>query len=287
MILGVIIFVVLSYLLAIIVDIIAYFRIGSVQWYVSPEKLAEDKKAVYGVLWGVIRMCMPTISVVIVLLVQGIDPVQAILSYINFSLLALLAYFLSPLIVFGVLGIYYILARIFNLVSVESKLEEEFRSAWGFKGIFLLAYSTAITMNAIVSLGEEIGWRGYLLSELSYLGFLESALIIGVIWGLWHASAIILLNFNIPSGAKYYSKLTVTLAFTLTLIIMSISINLVVLEVNSILPALAIHGAVNAIWGLTILISKNRCEITGMGLLAALSWSIISIILIALLFFFH
>ena len=66
----------------------------------------------------------------------------------------------------------------------------------------------------------------------------------------------------------------------MTLPIISIPATILVLKTGSILPAAALHGAINAIWGLTILTSDGRCEIAGMGLLAAISWSIISAIVL-------
>ncbi len=42
----------------------------------------------------------------------------------------------------------------------------------------------------MAALGEEIGWRGFLLPRLqSRLGTVPAALVIGAIWGLWHLPA--------------------------------------------------------------------------------------------------
>ncbi|UJW85014.1 type II CAAX endopeptidase family protein [Devosia sp. SL43] len=42
----------------------------------------------------------------------------------------------------------------------------------------------------MAGLGEEIGWRGFLLPRLQpRLGVLPAALVIGAIWGLWHLPA--------------------------------------------------------------------------------------------------
>src|SRR5699024_10007583 len=55
-----------------------------------------------------------------------------------------------------------------------------------------------ITINAIFAFGEEIGWRGFLLREFQVLGFWKASLIIGLIWGLWHAP-LIFAGHNYPS----------------------------------------------------------------------------------------
>src|SRR5690606_10039592 len=53
----------------------------------------------------------------------------------------------------------------------------------------------AITVNAFVAFGEELGWRGFLVPALRPLGTWPALLISGAIWGLWHAP-VILLGYN-------------------------------------------------------------------------------------------
>ena len=52
-------------------------------------------------------------------------------------------------------------------------------------------------INLIFGLGEEVGWRGFLLPRLLHLGKARAYLLLGVIWGLWHAP-LILAGFNYP-----------------------------------------------------------------------------------------
>ena len=53
------------------------------------------------------------------------------------------------------------------------------------------------TINAIVALGEELGWRGLLMHELKSLGFWRSSFAIGFFWGLWHLPMIVN-GYNYP-----------------------------------------------------------------------------------------
>ncbi|MGH7919879.1 MAG: CPBP family intramembrane glutamic endopeptidase, partial [Candidatus Dormibacteraceae bacterium] len=48
----------------------------------------------------------------------------------------------------------------------------------------------AVLANCLFTLGEEFGWRGHLVPRLAPLGELWAALIVGVLWGLWHAPLI-------------------------------------------------------------------------------------------------
>lgn len=44
----------------------------------------------------------------------------------------------------------------------------------------------------LMSLGEEIGWRGFLVPELSkWIGYRKASLLSGVIWGAWHLPGIL------------------------------------------------------------------------------------------------
>jgi len=61
----------------------------------------------------------------------------------------------------------------------------------------LLQLPIGIAITAIAATGEEIGWRGWLLPRLLPLGKGWALGLSGVIWGLWHAPAILLgLNYE-------------------------------------------------------------------------------------------
>jgi len=45
-------------------------------------------------------------------------------------------------------------------------------------------------INLIFAIGEEIGWRGFLLPRLMPLGQWRALILSGMVWGIWHAPAI-------------------------------------------------------------------------------------------------
>lgn len=92
----------------------------------------------------------------------------------------------------------------------------------------------------LFALGEEIGWRGFLLTRLMPLGKLPAYLLVGIIWGLWHAP-IIWVGFNYPGHpiAGIAMMCALTSAFGLFL-------NEMTLHYRSTLLAAFIHAAINA-----------------------------------------
>jgi len=61
------------------------------------------------------------------------------------------------------------------------------------------AFISGISLNTLLAIGEEIGWRGLMLDELRKRFSLPiTSIIIGIAWSLWHAPLIILFGYNYP-----------------------------------------------------------------------------------------
>lgn len=105
--------------------------------------------------------------------------------------------------------------------------------------VFLVSIVVGPTINGVFGFGEELGWRGYLLPKLMPLGRVRAYLIVGVVWGLWHAP-LILIGFNYPG----YPVLGVfmMMAFTTSA---GIYLNEMTLRNRSSILAGSIHGALN------------------------------------------
>jgi uncharacterized protein len=68
----------------------------------------------------------------------------------------------------------------------------------------LLAGSFGMARGLSTALGEEIGWRGFLVPELfKTVGFTSTALITGIVWSLWHYPILIFADYNSGTATWY------------------------------------------------------------------------------------
>jgi membrane protease YdiL (CAAX protease family) len=112
------------------------------------------------------------------------------------------------------------------------------------------------TINAIAGFGEELGWRGFLQKELSKLDFWKSSLIIGIIWGIWHAP-IILQGHNYPQ----HPSIGVIMMIIFTILLSPI-FSYVRIKAKSVIAAAIIHGSLNATVGLAIMPIRGGDDLT-------------------------
>jgi len=127
--------------------------------------------------------------------------------------------------------------------------------------VFLLiqvaqALVAGFTINALFGLGEELGWRGYLLKTLQNKKLLPASLIIGTVWGLWHFP-LILLGHNYPQHPAAGVGMMVVYCILLTPMMIYI-----VIKSKSVITAAILHGANNAIGGISILYLAGGNDIT-------------------------
>lgn len=107
-------------------------------------------------------------------------------------------------------------------------------------------------INLIPAMGEELGWRGFLLPQLMRLfSPRKAALLTGVIWGVWHAPMIALgHNYGLGyAGAPW----TGVLLFTVYGTAMGVILSRLTVKTGSAWTAALAHGALNACASLPLL----------------------------------
>lgn len=118
-------------------------------------------------------------------------------------------------------------------------------------------------INVLFTMGEELGWRGYLLPKLLPLGQWKAVLLSGLIWGVWHAPAI-LQGHNYPG----YPILGVFMMIIFCILLGAI-ISWMYLNTKSPWVAALAHGSVNAVAGLPVLFLAPGFNMAFGGTLAA------------------
>jgi uncharacterized protein len=91
------------------------------------------------------------------------------------------------------------------------------------------------------ALGEEIGWRGFLVPELSKIsGYTQTSLISGIIWAVWHYPLLIFGDYN--NGTPAWYGLT---CFTVMVISISFVFTWFRLKSNSLWTGVMLHASHN------------------------------------------
>ena len=109
--------------------------------------------------------------------------------------------------------------------------------------VFAVATIAVVAAGSLQAIGEELGWRGYLLPRLADLGRVRAGLISGPLWAVWHAPLIyIAAAYHTGAGPLYM------LPFGITIVAMSFVANELRMSSGSSWPAVIFHGAHNAIW---------------------------------------
>ena len=126
--------------------------------------------------------------------------------------------------------------------------------------------------NTLFAFGEELGWRGFLLPKLMPLGEWKAILISNIIWGIWHAPAIVQ-GHNYPG----YPVAGVFMMVIFT-VLAGIILSWLYLKTQSPwAPALG-HGALNAVAGLPVMFLVPGFDIAIGGTLASvMGWIALAI----------
>ncbi len=136
------------------------------------------------------------------------------------------------------------------------------------------AFSVGIVINMVFTFGEEFGWRGYLLPRLAPLGGIPAAILVGLIWGLWHAPLIVLDGYNYP-GHPWLG----VLMMMLFCVALSMVFAWLRFRSGSIWTTVLAHAAINAQGGFALLLlsrgdSLLRAPIGLLGLLPMIVFAI-------------
>jgi len=147
--------------------------------------------------------------------------------------------------------------------------------AWQMVAIFtFVTFVVAPIFNLIPSLGEEIGWRGFLLPTLEPLGKNKAMVISGMIWAVWHTPMIWVLGF--AYGQQFLLGAVVHFILVTGL---GVWFGHIWFKTRNTVLAGFMHAVFNAnsygIWAI-LFVSNNKLLIGGVGIISAVLWAVLA-----------
>ena len=121
------------------------------------------------------------------------------------------ASYLIPLAYAAVVYVPLWIAGFANFHAPEiARLTQKFGMHSSVASYFLLLATIGMAQSCTSALGEELGWRGFLVPQLAkIMPFGGVALTSGIIWSLWHYPLILTANYH-GAGPTWYSLICFT-----------------------------------------------------------------------------
>jgi uncharacterized protein len=102
----------------------------------------------------------------------------------------------------------------------------------------LITWAVTVISSIIAAAGEEIGWRGFLLPQMTKMwNFKKAVIVSGLIWAVWHMPIMISGLYN--SGTPIWYQLPM---FTIDILAFTLIISLLRMKSKSVWPAIFIHA---------------------------------------------
>jgi uncharacterized protein len=122
--------------------------------------------------------------------------------------------------------------------------------------IVCIVISAVMIPIQLLELGEEIGWRGYLLGfQVDKYGAKKAVLLNGIEWGLAHLPLIYFgFNYSLKNYGAPWSNMGMMM---ITCIVLGIFLSFVTIKTENCMYAAIIHGVVNIIGELPVYLSVD------------------------------
>ncbi|HZQ69968.1 MAG TPA: type II CAAX endopeptidase family protein [Terriglobales bacterium] len=113
---------------------------------------------------------------------------------------------------------------------------------WALLALYILFAATGGMIRSLsTALGEEIGWRGFLVPELAkQMSFTKLSLLSGAIWAAWHSPLLLFADYNAGTNRWYalgcFSAMVISISFVFAWM---------TLKSGSLWPAALLHASHN------------------------------------------
>lgn len=260
----------------------------------NTKKIALFVGLTYGLSWLLFVMSMGVISTFVPLIVAFFtqrfvyrQPMKQMLgTRFGLNRWFFIALFLPSAIALATFGVSLLLPDVsyspdltglFERMKTVSSSEDVVRMEAGFSmarndpilalfSVWIAGLFNGITVGGLKAVGEEVGWRGFLQTELSHMGFWKSSAVVGVIWGIWHAPSVL-------GGGRDYPlhPWEGVMMMIIVTVLLSPIFSYVRVKAGSVIAVAIIHGAFNGSTLLATLLVKGGDDLTvGLGGLAGL-----------------
>jgi membrane protease YdiL (CAAX protease family) len=120
-----------------------------------------------------------------------------------------------------------------------------------------LDLGAAMVVGTIFALGEEVGWRGYMLPHMRGFGIVAAMLVVGFLHGLWHLPLLLTTDLYHAAGNPWI----VAPLFLVTLTLAGVFYGYLRIATGSIWPVAGAHAAVNVAWGISMDVSQTKSRV--------------------------
>jgi uncharacterized protein len=194
---------------------------------------------VFGEASPVVSMLTPTVATIIML--AWIAPEGGFRKVLSLLGLDRAGFKGWPLALAGPAAIHLIGLAILSFAGLAVFVAPQITGSVGF-AIFKI--STGLVVGTFFALGEEIGWRGYMLPRLLQRGVVPAMLLVGFLHGVWHLPLMLTTDYYHNSG----NPLLVVPLFLATLTLAGVFFGFLRLWTGSVWPVAVAHAAANMAW---------------------------------------
>jgi membrane protease YdiL (CAAX protease family) len=197
----------------------------------------------------VVTMLTPTVAAVIMLAVISPEGgFRKVLSLLGLDRAGLKGW---PLAIAGPATIHLVGFAVLSIAGLAVFAAPQITGSVGF-AIFKI--STGLVIGTLFALGEEIGWRGYMLPRLLGFGVVPAMLIVGFLHGVWHLPIMLTTDYYHNTG----NPLLVVPLFLVTLTFAGVFFGFIRIWTGSVWAVAIAHAAANMAWELMTEVTQTK-----------------------------
>ena len=127
----------------------------------------------------------------------------------------------------------------------------------GSMGFAIFKIMTGLAIGTLFALGEEIGWRGYMLPRLFSFGVVPAMMIVGFLHGVWHLPLMLTTDYYHNTG----NPLLVVPLFLVTLTFAGVFFGFIRIWTGSVWAVAIAHAAANTAWEIMTEMTQTKSSL--------------------------